>query len=88
MSSQYPRSWDGERPGDTQGRIRRLLQLRLTKYEVGFLRGLQTHTPTPRQSITLAEIENRYATQSYSGQLEGNRNDPQRTNSVSRTDQN
>ena len=60
---QYPQAWNGERPEDAsvQLLIRRLLQLRLTKYEFGFLTGLQSHNPTPRQSSILAKIKNRYA---------------------------
>jgi hypothetical protein len=79
-----PWHWNGERPEDAnvQLLIRRLLQLRLTKYEFGFLTGLQSHNPTPRQSSILAKIKNRYAPV----ELEGNY-DPSK-NGASRADKN
>jgi len=46
---------------DTDTLIQKLLSVRLTSYELGFLRGLQTHSPTPTQQAGLAKIQKRYA---------------------------
>jgi hypothetical protein len=41
--------------------IKKLLNLRLTKFEYGFCLGLQAHQPTPEQEAVLARILNRYS---------------------------
>jgi hypothetical protein len=41
--------------------IKKLLNLRLTKFEYGFCLSLQEHKPTPGQEAILAKILNRYS---------------------------
>jgi hypothetical protein len=50
--------------------LERLLSLRLTKFEFGFCLGLQGHSPTPAQQVTLEKIINRYS--HVFGSQEGN----------------
>ena len=41
--------------------IRKLLSIRLTKFQYGFCLGLQGHTPTPEQAAILRQIVSRYS---------------------------
>jgi len=58
----YPAQWNSGRPDPTtETTLRRLLQLRLTKFEYGFVTGLLGHCPTPAQQNILAKLQTRYA---------------------------
>jgi hypothetical protein len=46
---------------NAQQQINRLKNFRLTKFEFGFLTGLEGHEPTPAQQQTLNKIANRYS---------------------------
>ena len=46
---------------ETEVTLKKLLALRLTKFEYGFCLGLLGHEPTPVQQATLDKIINRYA---------------------------
>jgi hypothetical protein len=46
---------------NAQQQINRLKNFRLTKFEFGFVTGLEGHEPSPSQQLTLNKIANRYA---------------------------
>jgi hypothetical protein len=48
-------------PMNAQQEIKRLKNFRLTKFEFGFITGLEGHEPNPSQQVTLNKIINRYS---------------------------
>jgi hypothetical protein len=46
---------------NAQESLQQLRSLKLTKFEFGFVLGLEGHEPTPKQQKVLQDIKNRYA---------------------------
>ena len=58
----YPQAWNSGRPDPTtQVTLRRLLDIKLTKFQLGFALGLLGHAPTPDQAKILDKIVNQYS---------------------------